>query len=84
MIIDEYRGIQDLVYAEVTNDDNEAEGGYVTGAVKPLAGIAELTKTTETSSEAHYYDNIPALVVTSTGADEVTCFAFSYSIRCVS
>lgn len=73
MIIDEYRGIQDLVYAEVTNDDNETEGGYVTGAVKPLAGIAELTKTTETSSEAHYYDNIPALVVTSTGADEVTC-----------
>lgn len=68
----EWRGISDVVYAEVTGDDNEVSGGYVTGTVKDLCGAAELTRTTETSSEAHYYDNVPAIVINSTGADEVT------------
>lgn len=67
----EYRGISDVVYAEVTNDDNDTVG-YTTGDVKELAGVAELTRATETTSEAHYYDNIPAIVINSTGADTVT------------
>lgn len=70
--ITEYRGVEGLVYAEVTKDNNELDGGYTTGTVKPLAGVAELSKTTETSSEAHYYDNIAAVVIGSTGADEIT------------
>ena len=69
--ITEYRGISEVVYAEVTKDDNEELGGYATGEVKSLAGIAELSRTTESSSEPHYYDNIPAVVISSTGADEV-------------
>lgn len=68
----EYRGIEGLVYAEVTKDNNETGEGYVTGTVKELAGVAELSKTTESFSETHYYDNIPAIVVNSTGSDEVT------------
>ena len=65
----EYRGVSDLVYAEVTKDDKT---GITFGEVKPLAGVAEIGKSTDSASEAHYYDNIPAVVITSTGADTVT------------
>ena len=73
--ITEYRGVWDLVYAKVMIDNNEeGEGqGYVTGPVKPLAGVAEITKTTASSSEPHFYDNMPATLVNSTGEDEIKC-----------
>lgn len=69
----EYRGVENLVCAEVLTDDNETDGGYTTGDVFDLAGIAELGRTTENSSETKYYDNVPALVIDSVGADTVTC-----------
>lgn len=69
----EYRGVEDLVAAEVLTDNNAAEGGgYTTGEVFGIAGVAEISKSTSSSNESHYYNNMPAVVVSSTGADEVT------------
>lgn len=68
----EYRGVEGLVYAEVLKD-TKAE--FTTGTVKDLAGVATISKATANANEAHYYDNIPAVVITSTGADTVTITA---------
>lgn len=68
----EYRGVEGLVYAPVTADTTET---FATGTVKTLAGVAEISKSTESSNEAHYYDNLPAVVVSSTGSDTITISA---------
>lgn len=68
----EYRGVEDLVAAEVLTDNNNEEEGYTTGEVFDIAGVAEISKSTSSSNESHYYNNMPAVVVSSTGADEVT------------
>jgi phi13 family phage major tail protein len=70
--IQEYRGIRGLVAAEITTDTSEK---FETSTPFPVAGVAELSRTTESSSESHYYDNAPAVVIDSTGADEVTISA---------
>lgn len=77
MKIVEYRGVEGLVYAPVTVDDNETGDGhgYVTGTVKPLAGVAEISKASNASEEAHYYDNGPAVVISSNGEDTITISA---------
>jgi hypothetical protein len=38
----------------------------------PLAPVAEISKSVETSSEAHYYDNKAAIIIDSEGSDTVT------------
>lgn len=75
--VDEFRGTDHLVYAPVLADNNETTGaegttGYVTGAVKILAPVAEISKTVETASDTKYYDNKPALVINAEGADTIT------------
>ena len=68
----EYRGVSDLVYAEVTKDDST---GFTTGTVKPLAGVATITKASNSSSETHYYDNLPAIIVSTNSSDTITISA---------
>ena len=65
----EYRGASDGVYAEILSDTSE---GITYGEIKEFAGLGQVGKTTESSNEAHYYDNIPAIIVSSTGADEIS------------
>lgn len=72
MDVQEYRGIRGLVAAEVITDTAEA---YECDTPFPIAGVAELSRTTESGSESHYYDNVPAVVIDSTGADEVSITA---------
>ena len=68
----EYRGVEGLVYAPVTADTSE---NFTTGTVKDLAGVAEISKSTDSTNEAHYYDNVPAVIVSSTGSDQITISA---------
>lgn len=70
--VDEFRGTDSLVYAEVLTDNNEDGEGYTTGDVAVLAPVAEISKTVETASDTKYYDNKPALVINSEGADTIT------------
>ena len=65
----EFRGCDNLVYAEVLTDD---VNGITFGAVAPLAPVAEIAKTVENSSETHYYDNVGQIVIRSEGSDEIT------------
>lgn len=67
--VKEFRGVRHAVYAEITKDTSE-EITY--GVVKSLAGVSEISKSTESSNEPHYYDNQPMVTVSSTGNDEVS------------
>ncbi len=67
--IKEFRGVENLVVAEVTKDASDA---ITFGAVEKLAGVAEISKETENSSETHYYDNAPVIVINAQGKDTVT------------
>lgn len=65
----EYRGVDNPVYAKITKDDSE---GFTTGVVKDFAGVSQISKSTSSSSETHFYNNVPAIVIESQGSDEIT------------
>lgn len=65
----EFRGCDNLVIAAITGDDTT---GYTTGAVEVLAPVAEVSKTVESSSETHYYDNTGMIVIQAEGSDTIT------------
>ena len=65
----EFRGVDNLYVAEVIRDDEEA---YVCGNPVHLAPVAEIGKSVDSSSEAHYYDNKAMIVVNSESADTIT------------
>lgn len=66
----EYRGVEGLVAAEILTDDDD--NGYTTGPVFAIAGVAEVSKTTDSTNEAHFYDNMPAVVIANTSEDNIT------------
>lgn len=64
----EFRGVDNFYFAEVTKDDDT---GY-TCATPIHIPVQEIGKTTDSSSEAHYYDNKAMIVVNSESADTIT------------
>lgn len=64
----EFRGVDNFYFAEVIKDDAE---GYVCGTPVHIP-VQEVGKTTDSSSEAHYYDNKAMIVVNSESADTIT------------
>ena len=70
--VEEFRGTDNLVYAEVLTDNNESGEGYTTGDVAQLAPVAEISKTVETATDTKYYDNHAALTINAEGADTIT------------
>ena len=64
----EYRGVDDLYVAKVLQDTAEA---YVCSDPIRLAPVAEVGKTVDSPSEAHYYDNKPLIVIRGEGDDQI-------------
>lgn len=65
----EFRGLEDLYYAEVTEDSEE---NFTTGTPKRLSYTATISKEVESSSETHYYDNKGMIVINTKGAETFT------------
>lgn len=66
--IEEWRGVENLVYAEITKDDATE---YTTKAVKPLSGVAEISRTIKEDKATKFYDNLPAFTIYGEGEDEI-------------
>ena len=64
----EFRGVDNFYFAEVTKDDAT---GYECATPVHIP-VQEVGKTTDSSSEAHYYDNKAMIVVNSESADTIT------------
>ena len=62
----EYRGVRDVVCAEVITDTADK---FEVGTPFSMIWASEISKDTTTSTDTHYYDNMPAIVITSTGSD---------------
>lgn len=65
----EFRGVEDLFYAEITED---SETQFSTGTPKRLSYTATISKEVESSSETHYYDNKGMIVINAKGAETFT------------
>lgn len=65
----EYRGVEGLVAAPVLSDTTAA---ITYGEVIDIAGVSEISRSTDSTNESHYYDNMAAVVVSSTGADNIS------------
>lgn len=65
----EFRGVDNLYVAEVLTDD---ASGYTCSTPIHLAPVAEVGKSTDSSSEAHYYDNKAMIVINSESADTIS------------
>lgn len=70
---EEYRGIENLVIAEL-NEELQEDGTVIEtyGDVQPLSGVQQVSGEVNEATETHYYDNMSAIVVDSEGDDSYT------------
>lgn len=73
MKFEEYRGVENLVIAELTEKTGE-DGKIIEryGPVQRLSGVQQVSGEVNENSETHYYDNMSAIVVDSEGEDTYT------------
>lgn len=69
MKVVDWRGVRGLVAAELLTDN---EDGVTYGEPFAVAGVSTISKSTETSTANKYYDNVPAIVISANGGDEVS------------
>lgn len=62
----EYRGVRNLQLAYVIEDSKER---YRAIKIGQLAPVATISKETASNTKTSYYDNLPGVVITSTGSD---------------
>ncbi len=70
---EEYRGIENLVISELSEEvqeDGSIKETY--GEVQPLSGVQQVSGEVNEATETHYYDNMSAIVVDSEGEDTYT------------
>ena len=76
--ITEFRGCRDLVAAPVTkNTDQE----LTFGEVRPLAGLAELSRDITVNSKTSFYDDVASNTSTSEGEDKITAKISALSLE---
>ena len=66
------RGLKNIFAAEVTKDDNEGAGGYVTGTPFHLIPAGEMTRNAENEKTDNYFDNTVFATIGKEGATEVS------------
>ena len=66
------RGLRNIFAAEITKDDNEADGGYVTGTPFHLIPAGEMTRTADSEKADTYFDNVVFFTTGKEGATEVS------------
>ena len=76
----EFRGVDNLYYARVLQDD---DAGFLCDTPKRLSPVAEVAKSTDSSNEAHYYDNKPLIVVASESADTITITSMTITMATI-
>ena len=65
------RGLRNIFAAEITKDNNETEGGYVTGTPFHLIPAGEMTRTADNEKKDTYFDNAVFFTTGKEGATEV-------------
>ena len=66
------RGLRNIFAAEITKDDNETSGGYVTGTPFHLIPAGEMSRNADNEKSDTYFDNTVFYTIGKEGATEVS------------